>query len=51
MRKKGISKFNKKININSLLEIIKRKKKLWEIKIFSGIYISFNISYSIILIN
>lgn len=50
MRKKGISKFNKKININSLLEIIKRKKKLWEIKIFSGIYISFN-SCSIILIN
>lgn len=27
------------------------KKRLWKIKVFPGIYISFNINYSIILIN
>lgn len=28
MKRKGISKFNKKINMNSLLEIIKRIKEI-----------------------
>lgn len=50
MRKKRISKFNKKKKYKfSIGNYI--KKRLWKIKVFFDIYISFKINCSIILIN